>query len=185
MTIEKMLLEKKAEIIGLWIDQVLNTYEESTFFKKQKNRFANPVGSVVTDGLRNIFSVIIGQSEILAARDSLESIIKIRAVQNFSPSRAVSFLFGLKKLLGEALSKMTEDSSNQARMREIAARIDELALLGFDLYMASRERLFKIRIKELESGSSILTDGAKCPSAIFKKSLKGSTAKDSNVHSSS
>ena len=48
------------------------------------------------------------------------------------------------------------------------ARVDAAALAIFDMYMASRERINKVRITELQTGRSIITkDG--CPSAFMDR----------------
>jgi len=183
MALKEILSERKANIVADWIARVLNTYQESNFFKKQKDRFANPVGAAVSEGLHHIFAVLLEQSEIHAAKDPLENILKIRAVQNFAPSQAVFFLFELKELVRNELVKAKVAGAPD--LADFEAKIDALALMGFDLYMDSRERLFQIRIKELQSGSHILTDGTKCPSALLRMSQKEATGKNSNVHSSS
>ena len=40
-------------------------------------------------------------------------------------------------------------------------------LAAFDLYMECREKIYQIRLNEIRSGSSILTDNA-CPSKALK-----------------
>jgi len=68
----------------------------------------------------------------------LEELLRIRAVQEFSASEAVSFIFLLKPLLRGR-------SGHDDRIDE---RIDELALMAFDAYMRSRERLLALQVNE-------------------------------------
>jgi hypothetical protein len=49
------------------------------------------------------------------------------------------------------------------------SRIDKIALMAFDFYMDCRERLHQIRVNEVLSGRSALTDGTKCVSAMLKR----------------
>ena len=44
MDLETLLAEKKKVVVHKWIDQVLESYGSPDFFKKQKDRFANPIG---------------------------------------------------------------------------------------------------------------------------------------------
>lgn len=46
------------------------------------------------------------------------------------------------------------------------ARVDAAALAVFDMFMASREQIYKVRVNELSTGR---LDGAVCPSAMMKK----------------
>jgi uncharacterized protein YjgD (DUF1641 family) len=113
MTIESLLAPKKKAIIQKWIDQVLDTYGAPDFFKKQKNRFANPIGSTISNGLQNIFIILVEERDLGEAVKPLEEIIKIRAVQDFAPSNAVSFVYLLKNIVREELAK--EKNREQGR----------------------------------------------------------------------
>jgi hypothetical protein len=157
MNIETLLVEKKKVIVQKWIDQVLDSYGSPEFFKKQKDRFANPIGSTVSDGLLKLYSVLAENRDIEEASKPLEDIIKIRAVQDFTPSIAVSFVYLLKK-----------------------TRVDKAALMAFDFYMDCRERLHKIRVNEVLSGRSALTDGTKCVSAMLKNNQTESADNNQN-----
>jgi hypothetical protein len=51
--------------------------------------------------------------------------------------------------------------------------IDRMALTAFNIYCECREQLYRNRIRELKSGSALLTDAA-CPSAVLRRELNGS-----------
>lgn len=65
---------------------------------------------------------------------ALDAIIRIRAVQDLTPSQAVEFLFLLKPI-------MRELAPEQDQVR-LADRIDRLALMAFDKYMQCRRRSY-------------------------------------------
>jgi len=65
-----------------------------------------------------------------------------------------------------------------AELADFEAAIDRAALQAFDIYMACRERLFQIRIRELQDGTHVLTDGTRCASAWLKNKL--SVSADNN-----
>jgi len=169
MNIESLLTSKKTSITQKWIDRVLDSYGAPEFFKKQKDRFANPIGTTISQNLPELYDVLIAEREIAAATKPLENIIKIRAVQDFTPSQAVSFVYLLKHIIREELAREKQGQTLGPGLAALEARIDQAALMAFDLYMECRERLHQIRINEILSGRSALTDGTKCISAMLKK----------------
>ncbi|MCF6289844.1 MAG: RsbRD N-terminal domain-containing protein [Desulfobacterales bacterium] len=177
MSLDTLLDEKRADLGAKWIKLVLATYGAPEFLNSQQNRFANPIGYTVTAGIGKILQVLVSGSDLATAAAPLEEIIKIRAVQDFSPSDAVSFVFGLKQIVRHELRKELRDATVPADLAGFEARVDSLALMAFDLYMASRERLFQVRLNELKSGNHVLTDDMVCPSAFLRQERKGSAAK--------
>jgi hypothetical protein len=180
MNIETLLVEKKKVIVQKWIDQVLDSYGSPEFFKKQKDRFANPIGSTVSDGLLKLYSVLAENRDIEEASKPLEDIIKIRAVQDFTPSIAVSFVYLLKNIVREELSREKNLEEPFASLSAFETRVDKAALMAFDFYMDCRERLHKIRVNEVLSGRSALTDGTKCVSAMLKNNQTESADNNQN-----
>jgi hypothetical protein len=170
MNIETLLAEKKKAIIQVWIDQVLDSYGSPEFFKKQKDRFANPIGATISEGLQDLYAILLEGRELEEAAKPLENIIKLRAVQDFTPSQAVSFIYLLKSIVREVLAKEKDRVGILSSMAKLDARIDTVALMAFDYYMDCRERLHTIRVNEVLSGRSALTDGMKCASAMLKRS---------------
>ena len=169
MSIEALLASKKKAIIDKWIDQVLNSYSSPDFFKKQKDRFANPIGSTVSNGLQSLYSILVEERDIAEAAKPLEDIIKIRAVQDFTPSQAVFFVYLLKNIVRDELDKENTGEEFMSLLAVLDSRIDKTALMAFDFYMDCRERLHQIRVNEVLSGRTALTDGIKCASAMLKQ----------------
>ena len=99
------LTEKKKEVIKKWVDRVLSTYASPDFFKTQKDRIANPVGSNIAEGLRDIYELLLAGAESEGFNEPLDRVVRIRAVQDFSPSQAVSFMFMLKDVVRAELTK--------------------------------------------------------------------------------
>ncbi len=172
-----MLDEKRADLEAKWIKLVLATYGAPEFLNSQQNRFANPIGYTVSTGLGKILKVLVSGNDLATAVAPLAEIVKIRAVQEFSPSDAVAFVFGLKQIVRQELQGKKKEAIPPADLAVFEERIDSLALMAFDLYMASRERLFQVRLNELNSGNHILTDGMACPSALLRQERKESAAK--------
>lgn len=150
MKLAKLLHDKKSQIIKKWCDLIIGTYPVDTqrFLGKEKNRFANPVGRTVMEETEALFDALIQGDNAAGIKSSLESIIRIRAVQDFKPSEAVAFVLQLKKVLRELLPARSAENGLSLEMRELEERIDEMALTAFDIYSQCRQKLFEIRVNE-------------------------------------
>ncbi len=151
MKLKEHLTEKKTDILRKWFDAVAETYpnETSTFLKKQKAQFTNPVGYTLSEGLEQLFDALLRGMLPDTVSRFLDSIIRIRAIQAFTPSEAVLFIFQLKKLVRQELG--TEILHQQGIVEELAAfdsATDDLALYAFDLYMKCREKIYDIKANE-------------------------------------
>jgi hypothetical protein len=74
-----------------------------TFLKGQKDPFANPVGKTTHQSLDALVDALITGAgrDVMAA--ALDPILRIRAVQTFTPSKATSFVFSLKQIIRQHL----------------------------------------------------------------------------------
>lgn len=167
MEIKKLLIENKETILDKWIDHVLSIYpaEGHNIFKTRKDRFANPVGFSVRSGLNDLYKIFCGEMEISKVPEILEQLIKIRSVQDMAPSEAVGFIFALKQIVIEKSRRGGKVDLNLEDLLAFEEGIEKIALMVFDLYMNSRELLGRIRMNELSTGRSIVTD-SKCPSSL-------------------
>jgi hypothetical protein len=172
MHILQLLAEKEPSIHEKWLEQIFNEFQpEAVRFLKGKDPFANPLGHSFSEALREIFRDL-RSTEPTGVEPVVEHLMKLRAVQaELAPSAALSFIFALKKIIRQEC-RQEWSAEIEGEWPELAQRIDRLALSGFDLYMASRERLFQIRIRELQSGRHLLTDNAKCSAAVVRENLK-------------
>jgi hypothetical protein len=78
---------------------------------------------------------------------ALDPILRIRAVQSFSPSAATRFIFSLKPIIRQHLAGSGGGGGGVA-LEEIDRRIDEMAMAAFDIYMACREKIFELKANE-------------------------------------
>jgi len=151
--ITEILNSKKEAILRNWIDLVFDSYptESANFLKLKKNQFSNPIGHTITTNSKKIFDELINERNIENIELLLDEIIKISAVQSFSPSQAVKFLFDFKKVIREELKVELMDKTVSDELIDFELLIDQIILSTFDLYMNSREKVFKIRINEVKS----------------------------------
>jgi len=150
MRLKKILNTKKTAIVDAWFEAVIETYPSDSrrFFKNQKDRFSNPVGNTTFDGLKAIYEEILQGMDRKTVTALLDPIIRIRAVQNFSPSNAVGIVFSLKGVIRKILKKDLRERQNLSDLLEFEAGIDELGLLAFDVYMQCRQNIFDLRTNE-------------------------------------
>jgi hypothetical protein len=143
------LAARRDEVLDRWIESVIDAYPDqtATFLKEQPNRFANPVGASLREGLADILDGVIAGSTAGDLLRPLDLVIRVRAVQEFTPSTAVGFIFDLKKIVRDVVADSPEVP------QEFDRRIDRLGLAGFEVYMRCREQLWSIRAEEIRNQS--------------------------------
>jgi hypothetical protein len=156
MKLNTLLQEKESDILKRWISLTLETYppDVSGFLKLEKDRFTNPVGYATSTGSETLLNELIFGENTDKIISALDSIIKIRAVQDFTPSQAIAFIFLLKKAVREELKLRSEGLKTEDE-REILeelvffeTKIDRLATLAFDVYVKCRDNILRIRMDE-------------------------------------
>ncbi len=169
MNFAEILAENKLSILNNWIESVLDSYpaDGARFFKKQQDRFANPLGYKARKGLEEVFELLISDQVITELPDELQQFIKLRAVQTFTPSEALAFVYKLKGIVVEScgLDNLMGVGSDWLSFNE---SVDRVALLVFDQYMADRELIYQIKVNEYINGNHVMARG-KCPSAMMRK----------------
>ncbi|HLD46189.1 MAG TPA: RsbRD N-terminal domain-containing protein [Desulfobaccales bacterium] len=150
MQIATLLLQKKAAILGRWLAMIFESYppETAIFLRKEKNRFDNPAGYRISEGLEGLYGALLQEMERDQVLACLDEIIRIRALQNFTPSQALAFIFLLKIVIREELAEEIQKENLAAELLDLESRIDGLALLGFDVYTKRREKIFEIKADE-------------------------------------
>ncbi len=158
MALKELLSERSTAIWQAWRDRILDTYpaKSAELFKKGKDPFANPLGQTVSTETRRIVDALIEGVDPKELGQPLEMIVKIRAIQDFPPSRAVAFAFELGDVIRNELATEIADDRIRAELAELEARLHDLGLLAFDLYVASRERFFEVRVNELKRSINTL-----------------------------
>ena len=153
MVLENLLLRNKTTILKRWFDLILETYpaDAVTLMRKEQNQFKNPVGVTFSREIETLFKKLCEGAQNGECQASLDAILKIRSVQNFSPSKAVGFIFQLKKAIEETLKSEIYREQNIEAWRAFQSRIDALALQAFDIYMDCREKICEIRVNQAKA----------------------------------
>jgi hypothetical protein len=153
MSLLDLLSRKRNEIVSLWFDEAINTYppETALFLRKQRNRFTNPVGATIRDGLEGIYDEILRDAAPERLSPFLDNIIRIRAVQDFTPSRAISFLGDLKRIVRDALPREEMRGAVLDEFLALQGRIDDMMFLSFDIFMQCREKIYDLKANEVRN----------------------------------
>ncbi len=148
--IETLISGHEEAIAKKWLEAALKSYqaEAASFFLKEKNRFANPVSGMLSESLTKVVEGLAGQASNDDLAESLDPAIRVRAVQDFTPAQAVSFIFLLKQIIRDVVGKKAD---NAEKIRQVDQKIDELALIGFNKYVECREKIFKIQAYEVRN----------------------------------
>ncbi len=177
MKLYNLLSEKKSAVLNRWYDAALESYppDTSSFLKGQKNKFLNPVGSTIFQGIENLFQELLcennphspphpplskggqerGKGGIRGfsgerVSQFLDDIIRVRAVQDFTASQSIAFILLLKKVIREELKNEIVEYRLHEELLEFESRIDTMTLLAFDIYMKCREKLYQLKVNELQ-----------------------------------
>jgi hypothetical protein len=149
----KIIVHKKAAIAKKWFDLTAQTYAPDTaeFLKSKTDPFANPVGGSILSGLDGLLDQLIHDMDPQIINSYLDPIIRIRAVQNFTPSQAVAFILSLKNALRTSLKKELRDTSILTELSELESKIDRLSLMAFDIYVQCREKIYQLSANEMKN----------------------------------
>lgn len=146
------LLSRKEIILEKWIKLILDGYqtEGAKFFQKNDDPFQNPVGTTIKSETELILSQLVGEMDITLLKESLNKIIRIRSIQEFSASEAISFLFLLKQVISEEIKLDNYKDIHTNDILDVYDRIDKIILITFDIYMKNREQIARIKINEIK-----------------------------------
>ena len=151
MNLKQHLIEKKPAILKKWFDAIAGTYPKDTagFLKKQKAQFTNPVGYTLAEGTERLFDALLQGMIPDTVSSFLDSMVRIRAIQEFAPSEALAFIVQLKQVVRQELgSEVLQQQGITEELVAFDSAIDDLALFSFDIYMKCREKIYELKAKD-------------------------------------
>jgi len=153
MVLENMLSQKRVAVLERWLQLILETYPAGTsrFLKQEKDRFVNPVGYTISQGIEVLYEGLLQGMNSNKLIDCLDNIIRIRSVQDFPPSQVIAFIFLLKKAIRDELASEIRRNRVLVDLLEFESKIDKLALLALDIYTKCRQKVYEIRINEVKT----------------------------------
>lgn len=153
MDLADLLKQERTTVTKRWRNAVMETYpaDSRQFLRKEKDMFANPVGTILDQELDALFDAFNGLSDTGKIKSCLENILRIRAVQDFSPSGAVAFILDLKKIVGEMVKAKGLGNGIALEVEAFNRKVDDLLLLAFDVYSGFRLKLYELRVHEAQN----------------------------------
>lgn len=154
------LEKKQGDVLDKWFQLVLEAYSNETAksLKRVNNQFGNPVGYAIYHGIEGLLKAILRGADSEEIQSILEEVVKTKAMYDSTPSQAVNFVFALKKAVWGLMDKEIKDGQLSFKeIQDFDHKIDDIALVIFDLYMENRERLYKARMNEMNRTSHMLT----------------------------
>jgi len=146
---DDLVRKKRAAILSDWFDTIVCAYAEetATFLRGTKDPFGNPVGAALREELGTVLDGVVGGAEDEVVAAALDRIIRVRAIQDFTPSAAVGFVLHLKPILHRLVA--SDESASPDDGPRIDRSVDRLVLMAFDVYTTCREQIFEIRVKSI------------------------------------
>jgi hypothetical protein len=168
MALPDRLQQRSAAIYQRWLDDTLATYSQkaAAVFGREQDPFANPVGHALRTGTHAAWEALLAGKDASEICACLEEIIKIRAVQEFSPSQALSFVYLLKEVLRTELSSAGRTRAGQPdplpgeQWMQLERQIDQIALGLFDIYVRCRGQLYELKVNEVKRSVAMLLECA-------------------------
>jgi hypothetical protein len=147
MNLSTLLEQKRKGILKRWYSCIMESYptDVSSFLISEKDRFANPVGYTILSGIETLFDEVTHGTNHDRVINALDSIIRIRAVQDFTPSQAIAFVSLLKTAVRVEL-KLDDASEMFEELLQFDTRIDDLASLASDIYVKCRDDINRIKV---------------------------------------
>jgi hypothetical protein len=152
-SLEQLVSRSKEAILLTWKGLVVDTYppETASFIKRESDPFLNPVGRALAEAGELLLRIAVSGAERREVEQGLGDIVRIRAVQDLSPSQALSFVEEMKKTVWKAIVAAVVENSLARDWRAVESRFDEAMLIAFDLYVDCAKRIGEIRIKEAKA----------------------------------
>jgi hypothetical protein len=157
-----LLRQEKKAILAKWFKAISHGYPSETckFLEGQQNPFANPVGHALHHGTEGIYEELLLEKCSEAIQKHVDEIVRMFAVQDFSPAGAFYFLYHLKDIARELYQNKGQEIPLQ-ELLEFETRIDQVVLLGFDIYMKCREQVWELRATTIQRRTHNLLERAK------------------------
>jgi hypothetical protein len=158
MQLPELLESRRTEIVERWLELALAVYPQGSdsFIGREKDRFRNPVGTTTAEGLTVIFDAVVAGHPVEAIEEALDGIVRIRAIQELSASRALGFVFLLKRAIQEELGEALTEPTLWGDLSSLQSRIDQIALESFDRFVQCREAIFDFRAREAKRNTFAL-----------------------------
>ncbi len=143
---DQWLRKNREAILGDWLEATIQSYpvETAQFLRRGNDPFSNPVAFHAAESLGRLFDGLVSNADGDEMAAALDEMLRVRAVQEFSPAQAVAFIFEVKPVI----EKRVDSAVSASEVLSFHGKIDRLALLAFDVYARCREQLYQVRLND-------------------------------------
>lgn len=158
--LDELLKQRGDAIVKRWVDSIIASYPADTahLLRNQRDQILNPVGHTIRIETVALYKALLEGADETALAESMDNLVKIRAVQDYAPRQAMAFVFLLKTAVRQELQGELTRNGYFPELLEFESRVDGLALLLFDRYMMCKQRMFEIRAIEARMRSAKLIE---------------------------
>ena len=144
--LQNLLNQHRNKILQRWLDLIFASFPAKghEFLRLEANQFHNPIGHTLRTETAVLLQGVIHGAPPEDLAQSLERIVKIRAVQDCLPSEATAFVFHLKTAIRETVQEHLNQGGIAAELTALESAIDRLARDAFDHYMLCKQKIFEI-----------------------------------------
>lgn len=125
-----------------WLACTLRTYPDQTgrFLRVERDPFRNPVGSTFRAAFEQLADELFGGFDRARVAASIDAVVRVRAVQDFTPAEAVAFVPLARDAVRAALRRGGVHLDAQG-LDQLDERIAELAGLASESLGACRDEI--------------------------------------------
>jgi hypothetical protein len=129
----------RKKVVEWWVDRLLINYPVKPVFEVVS--FLQEAAEKIVDRALSLYE---GKSVDLS--DAVDDVMRFLATdRNFSPGDSIRLFCELRDFMAEELNLKAEDRLKFGR------KFEEILFTAFDAYMACREKIFELRLKEKEA----------------------------------
>lgn len=164
MSLRDFIRKNKDHIMQKWFEAIAGTYDGETtrFLINEKDQFANPVGYAIKQSIAAVVGILEdGINDEKSLKSALDPMIRIRAVQDHSASKAVSVIFLLKPIIKDLADKNAKKSNlSESEKASLEYALDLICLASFDVFMACREQIYSFKASHVKDRTKKLLEKA-------------------------
>ncbi|BBD09035.1 RsbRD N-terminal domain-containing protein [Desulfovibrio ferrophilus] len=147
-----LLRENREAVLERWFDLIVKTYPGlSSMFLHKKHRWGNPVGTNIDGAIAGLFDELLKDEAGEDLAPLIDTVVRIRTVQDYSPSEAVAILIFIKHVVREQFAKQIDAGEVPvSEVLQFESRVDTMMLVAFDIYTKCRNQLFELRLEDFK-----------------------------------
>jgi hypothetical protein len=160
--LREQLGRESEKVLERWRRRILESYPAQTarFLVTEQDPFANPVGHALTRDTQALLEMLTAGFDPTRARQELDAIVRIRAVQSFCPSEALAFVVLLKDVVREVADGLPQSEQLRAELRAFESDVDQMLLVAFDVLVACRDTVHDVAQGQLKNMVHVLIERA-------------------------